>query len=243
MEITTDVRSSGVYVIGTVGMHRWTNSDGTWRAHGVHLALMDGPQRLAVCALEIAGTLAAEELGAAQAEAIEPWAATVRCLAIAAQLRQSLDTARGLLTKAELARGCGDPVDEGIAQELFTMATASELEEAGSGSDYKLAPLAQLIAHRLERLVGAELRKALALAPDPGRAPVHSAWALPGWPGTPRASLVQTLARGLLEGWADVRDLRDPLVTWAVHDAGLTRTEVQQTTSVSRTTINRLLER
>ena len=53
--------------------------------------------------------------------------------------------------------------------------------------------------------------------------------------------LAQAVARDLLVGWASVRDLRDPLITWAVTDAGVTRTEVQQTTSVSRSTINRLL--
>jgi hypothetical protein len=41
--------------------------------------------------------------------------------------------------------------------------------------------------------------------------------------------------------WADVLGLRTPLITWAARPAELIRTQVQQITSVSRTTINRLL--
>lgn len=59
--------------------------------------------------------------------------------------------------------------------------------------------------------------------------------------GTLGSSLAQGVARDLLAGWAAVRDLRDPLVTWAVDGAEVSRSEVQATTGISRSTINRLL--
>jgi hypothetical protein len=239
MDITTGVRDKGVYVIRTVGELQWPEGGGTWQAHGVRLDLMDGPRRLAVCKLEVPGTTAAEERGAAEAAAIEPWTRSLRYLTVVEQLRGDLDRARRLLAEAEASGHYG--LDESDAETLRAMALAEELQQADSDSSYKLVPLARLVVARLERLIGAGLQKALAFAPDPAEAPVHPAWELPGYAGMPGASLAQTLARGLLEAWAAVRDLRDPLVTWAVRDVGLTRTEVQQTTSVSRSTINRLL--
>ncbi|MGI5484831.1 hypothetical protein [Streptomyces lavendofoliae] len=219
MDITTQARDRGVYVIRTVGRQQWNDGDGTWQGHGVCLDLMDGPRRLAVSKLAIPGTVAAEKRGAAEAETIEPWARSVRYLAVAEQLRANLDSARRLLAEAEATGHYG--MDEADAEELRAKATAEELKQADSGSDYKLA---RLVVGRLERLVGAGPLKALAFAPDPAQAPVRPAWELPGWAGMPGASLAQTLARGLLEGWAVVREMRDPLVTWAVRDVRLTCT-------------------
>lgn len=239
MDITTGARDKGVYVIRTVGTQTW--AEDSVQAHGVRLELMDGLQALAVCKLEVAGTLAAEERGAEEAATIEPWTRTLRYLAVVKRLRGHLDSARRLLDEAEDAEEYGRPVDEVDAAALRAMATPAERGQADPGDDYDLAPLARLVVARLERQIDEGLRKALAFAPNPIQVPIHSAWELPGLGGMPGKSLAQEVARDLLSGWASVRDLRDLLITWAVKDASLTRTEVQQTTSVSRSTINRLL--
>jgi hypothetical protein len=239
MDITTGTRDKGVYVIRTVGTQTW--AEDSWQAHGVRLDLRDGLQPLAVCKLEVAGTTAAEERGAKEAEAIEPWTRTLRYLAVVRRLRDQLDSARSLLAEAEEAEEYGRPMEGFEASALRAMATPQEREQADPGDDYDLAPLAQLVVIRLERQIAEGTRKALAFAPDPAVAPIHPAWTLPGLAGMPGDSLAQDVARGLVAGWASVRDLRDPLITWAISDAGLTKTEVQQTTGVSRSTINRLL--
>ncbi|SOF02291.1 hypothetical protein SAMN05446589_9417 [Streptomyces sp. OV198] len=51
------------------------------------------------------------------------------------------------------------------------------------------------------------------------------------------------MTRELLSAWAGIRDLRGPLITWAVREAGMTRTDVHDITSVARGTINRLLRK
>ncbi|MGA5670032.1 hypothetical protein ACPCTG_31695 [Streptomyces pseudogriseolus] len=239
MDITTGPRDKGVYTIRTVGTQTWP--DESWQAHGVRLELMDGLQALAVCKLEVAGTLAAEERGAEEAAAIEPWTRTLRYLAVVRRLRSHLDSAHRLLDEAEDADEYGRPMDDVDSAALRAMATSQEREHNDHGDDYELLPLARTVVARLERQVDEGLRKAVAFAPDPSEAPIHPAWELPGLGGMPGGSLAQAVARDLLSGWASVRDLRDPLITWAVKDAELTRTEVQQTTSVSRSTINRLL--
>ncbi|MEU6603224.1 hypothetical protein [Streptomyces flaveolus] len=53
--------------------------------------------------------------------------------------------------------------------------------------------------------------------------------------------MAQTVARDLLTAWAQLRDLRDPLIIWAVNGAGLKQTEVNDTAHVSRSAIARLL--
>ncbi|MGV9226449.1 hypothetical protein ACWDPF_27695 [Streptomyces albogriseolus] len=239
MDITTGPRDKGVYTIRTVGTQTW--AEDSWQAHGVSLELMDGLQPLAVCKLEVAGTQAAEERGAEEAAALEPWTRTLRYLAVVQRLRSHLNSAHRLLEEAETADEYGRPMDEVDAAALRAMATSQEREQHDPGDDYELLPLARAVVARLERQVNEGLRKAVAFAPNPVEAPIHPAWQLPGLGGMPGGSLAQAVARDLLAGWASVRDLRDPLITWAVKDAELTRTEVQQTTSVSRSTINRLL--
>lgn len=240
MDITTGARDQGVYVIRTVGAQTW--AEDSMQAHGVRLELMDGLQPLALCKLQVPGTLAAEEQGTEEAAAIEPWTRTLRYLAVVKRLRGHLDSARHLLDETEGAAEYGRPVDEVDAAALRAMATSQERGQADSGDDYDLAPLARLITTRLEQQIGQGLRKALAFAPDPAETPIRPAWELPRLAaGMPGQSLARETARDLLAGWAAVRDLRDPLIRWAVRDAEVSRTEVQRTTSVARTTINRLL--
>lgn len=239
MDITAGAHDKGVYVIRTVGTQTWP--DESWQAHGVRLELMDGLQPLAVCKIEVAGTLDAEKRGTQEAERIEPWTRTLRYLAVVKRLRGHLGSAHRLLNEAEDADEYARPVDEVDAAALRAMATSEERAQADPGDDYNLTPLARLLVARLERQISDGLRRALAFAPDPADTPIHPAWELPGLGGMPGGSLAQAVARDLLAGWASVRDLRDPLITWAVQDAEVTRTEVQQATSVSRSTINRLL--
>lgn len=234
MDITTGARDKGAYVIRTVGDLKWPAGDGAWQAHGVRLDLMDGRKRLAVCRLEVPGTQAAEEAGEREAARIEPWARTLRYLAVVRDLRDTLAAVDSLtLRAADDAATFGGPSE--AADELLAYATQDEAD------DVRGAPLGRLIAGRLRRQIGEGLRRALAFAPDPAVHPIHPAWEQPALGILAGESLAQAVARDLLAGWAAVRDLRDPLITWAVQDAGVTRTEVQQTTSVSRSTINRLL--
>ncbi|MFD5491566.1 hypothetical protein ACFWH4_01160 [Streptomyces sp. NPDC127091] len=234
MDIATAPRDKGAYIIRTVGTQKWTEDTGTWQAHGVRLDLMDGYKRLAICKLEVPGTQNAEERGALEATRIEPWVRTLRHLAAVRDLRATLADVEDMTWRAaDDAATFGGPSD--AADELLAYATQDEADTTQG------APLGRVIADRLRRQIGEGLRRALAFAPDPAGDPIHPAWELPGLAGMPGGSLAQVVARDLLAAWADVRNLRDPLITWAVQSAGLTRTEVQQTTSVSRSTINRLL--
>ncbi|MBL3664476.1 hypothetical protein JL475_00250 [Streptomyces sp. M2CJ-2] len=234
MDIATAPRDKGVYVIRTVGTQKWTEDTGTWQAHGVRLDLMDGHKRLAICKLEVPGTQDAEERGTLEATRIEPWVRTLRYLSVVRDLRSTLAAVEDMTWRAaDDAATFGGPSD--AADELLAYATQDEADTLQG------APLGRAIADRLQRQIGEGLRRALAFAPDPASDPIHPAWEQPALLGQQGESLAQATARELLAGWAIGRDLRDPLITWAVQDAGLTRTEVQQTTSVSRSTINRLL--
>lgn len=255
MDITTEARAKGVYVIRTIGMQHWREGDGTWRAHGVRLQLMDGPTPLAVCALEVAGTLAAEERGEQEAQAIEPWVSPLRYLHVTNGLRSSLAAARRLLDEATYLAEEGGMLDRPDEEALYSMASEQEIADARavvrtqpvaglmvetSAAETDRA-LAATVVRRLTAQVDKGLRCTYAHAPDPAAHPIHPAWEVPGLAGTAGESLARRLARQMLAGWASARDGRDPLITWAVREAELTRTEVQQVTGVSRSTINRLL--
>lgn len=242
MDITTGARTAGLYVIQQIGMQQWTEDHGTWQAHGVHLQLMDGPKQLAVCKLEVPQRQA-EERALALAEEIEPWAEALRQLASVTDARAWLARLVPLMAAAGEAERNMWSLEDYIRDELVGYATPAEVEQAKAGDAYEWAgmPLARLIAARWRREVAARHRALLAAAPDVAAHPIHPAWEQPSLLGFTGASTAQAMARALLTAWAEARDLRDPLITWAVREAGLTRTEVQQTTSVSRSTINRLL--
>lgn len=242
MDITTGPRDKGSYVIRTTGMQKWPEGDGTWQAPGVRLDLMDGRRRLAVCTLEVPQS-DAEERGAFEAERIEPWVRTLRYLATVRDLRDTLAALESLILRAEEEQYGGWKATPETAEELLRYATQDEVDaaRAAGGIDPLGAALGRLVAARLGGQIAQGLRAGLAFAPDPTVVPIHPAWEQPGFAGMAGESTAQVVARDLLAAWADTRDLRDPLITWAVNDAGLTRSEVQQTTSVSRSTINRLL--
>lgn len=243
MDITSSPRGKGVYVIRAVGMQGWVEEHGNWKAHGVRLELMDGHKLVAVCKLEVPGTLDAEQRGAEEAERIEPWVRTLRYLATVRTLRADLQYVERLLAQAELDEPSNLPMLEDLRDELHAFADTSEIAEAQAVDHFDPlgAPLARIVAGRLRAQVSSGLQAALAFAPPVAECPIHPAWERVTVSGMPGASVAQEVARDLLAGWAAVRDLRDPLVTWAVQESGVTRSEVQEVTSISRSTINRLL--
>ncbi|MEU3290516.1 hypothetical protein [Streptomyces longwoodensis] len=122
-------------------------------------------ERLAVCKLEIPGTTAAEEQGAAEAAAIKPWTRSLRYLMVVEQLRGDLDRARRLLAEAEAEAAGHYGLDESDVEALRAMALAAELQQADSDSDYKLAPRGS----RQPLLQRAQLVLACLASPDEGR--------------------------------------------------------------------------
>lgn len=257
MDITTEPRDSGVYVIRRVGRQQWAEAGGTWQAHGVRLELMDGRATMATCTLEIAGTVAAKERGEDVAQAIEPWVPALRYLRVTDGLRRSLRHAQdyhaaALDAAAEMYRLEGYQRDG-----LYGMASQQEIDDAAaatrpaddfgllagsSGSAEQDIAVAAAVVQRLTSQVDRGLRGVYGRAPDPTAHPIHPAWELPQPArGATADSLTSYMARGMLAGWAAVRDGRDALITWAVQDGELTPTEVQRITSVSRSTIARLL--
>jgi hypothetical protein len=72
---------------------------------------------------------------------------------------------------------------------------------------------------------------------------INPAWEQPSPLLAFGVSTAQMMARELLAAWAGIRDLRGPLITWAVQEAGMTRTDVHHITSVARGRINRLLRK
>lgn len=242
MDIANSRRSSGVYIIRTVGMQGWDEGGRTVKAHGVRLELMDGPSLLAVCKLEVPGTEPAEERGVAEAERIAPWVTTLRRLEKARSLRARLRYVQSLIEQTE-GDGPHMPMLDHLKDELLAYAQQGEVEQANASNalDSLGLPLARLVAARLQREVNSAFMLALAVAPDVTASPIHPAWERPIAGGLPGAALAQETARDLLAGWTAARDLRDPLVTWSVEEAGITRTDVQAVTGISRSTINRLL--
>lgn len=242
MDITAEARAASLYVIQQTGMQQWTEDHGTWKAHGIRLELMDGPTRLAVCKLEVPQPQA-EERAQAVAEEIEPWAPALRELAGIAEIRSWQARLLPLMAMAQETEREMWALEDYARDELLGYATPDEIQQAKSSDAYEWAglPLARLIASRYRRELAMRHRALLAAAPDVTDHPIHPAWEQPPLFGVTGVSTAQVMARELLAGWAVVRDLRDPLITWAVRDAGVTRTQVQQTTGVSRSTINRLL--
>jgi hypothetical protein len=242
MDITTEARDTGLYIIQKTGMLQWAEEHGTWQAHGVRLDLMDGTRPLALCKLEVPPAKA-EERARAVADGIAPWVEALRRLAAVAEVRACLARLVPLMTAAEEAETNGWELEEYVQDELLGYATPQEVEQAKADGAFEWAgaPLAKLIASRWRQDLSVGLRALLAAAPDTASSPIHPAWEQPALLGVTGVSTAQTMARELLAAWAAVRDMRDPLISWAVRDASLTRTQVQQITSVSRTTINRLL--
>lgn len=236
MEITGGARDSGIYAIQSTGRQIWTENDGTWQAPGVQVSVMNGRTPLARLKAECPPQ-DADGLAAAVVAGIEPWTGTLRYLSAVRDLRTSLSTVERLQREAEdAAAWMEEETAADIASELARHAAATGTAQTCEG-----AALARLVAARLRGQITTGLRRALAVAPDPAEHPLHPAWEQPGPAGLPWDNLAPSVARDLLTAWAHNRELRDPLITWAVTSARLTRTDVQQVSGVSRSTINRLL--
>lgn len=242
MDITTTTRDQGIYVIRTVGKMTWPEGGGRWQGYGVRLVLMDGRKMLASCKLEVP-VGEAEDRGAGEAARIEPWVRTLRYLAVVRDLQFTQRAVASLSMRLDEEEAWSGEISPDLTDELFGYATQEEINAAqASGDPNSLSTeLVSRVADRYRHQIEQGLCAALAYAPDPRTNPIHPAWEQPPLGGVEGESTAQMTARNLLAAWAHVRDLRDPLITWAVQDAGLTRTLVQQVTSVSRATINRLL--
>lgn len=242
MDITTQPRSAGLYVIQHTGMQQWAEDHGTWKAHGVRLDLMDGTRPIALCKLEVPQPRA-DDRARSVAEEIEPWGQALLALAAVADARAQMTRLVTLTTAAMEADANGWPIEDYVQEDLLALAAEDEISEARKGDALEWAglPLARLITSRWRRELASRHLALLAAAPDVAAHPIHPAWEQPALYGVTGVSTAQVMARELLAAWAVARDLRDPLITWAVQQADVTRTQVQQITSVSRSTINRLL--
>ncbi|MGW0920050.1 hypothetical protein ACWD3J_13670 [Streptomyces sp. NPDC002755] len=243
MDITTEGRASGLYVIQQTGMQKWADGGQVWQAHGVRLDLMDGTRHLALCKIE-APQHEADKRARTVADGIEPWAPALLWLIEVRQARSQMTQLITLTSSAAEADEQGWPVEEYVRDHLAALATPDEIAEArrSPALEWEGLPLARIITPRLRSALTARHLALLAAAPDVTTHPIHPAWEQPSalWLVS-GVSTAQTMASELLAAWAAARDLRDPLITWAVRDAEVTRTQVQQTTGVSRSTINRLL--
>ncbi|MET9107402.1 hypothetical protein [Streptomyces zhihengii] len=237
MDITSGTRDKGVYVICSVGKKHPEHHSGC-AAYGVRLELQDGKSPLAVCELTGQDAREVEEQGTQEAHGIEPWVRCLLHLATVGRLRSTVGFVQTLGSQAQRDEPHGVPLLEHLQDQLIDLATAQERSQALHSS----AALASLIETRLSHRINASLGRALAYAPDPHMHPIHPSWELPGFAGVPGSNLARQVAQDLLAGWRSLRSLRDPLVTWAVHEAGLTRSAAQSLTTLSRTTINRLLD-
>lgn len=242
MDITTSIRATGIYTIQTTGPQQWPSEHDTsvWQAPGVRLDLMDGRHLLAVCKLECPPR-DADELAARTTAGIEPWVPVLRHhLPPITTLREDLARVSPLMDEVRAYAQIGYPEAPGVIDQILPYATDEEIASATLRGDAEPlgVPLAEQVITRLRRSIQAGLRILLAHAPDPVAHPLHPAWQQPGRGCEVTA---QAVARELLAAWADIRASRDSLFTWAIGDAGLTRSEVQRTTGVARTTIDRML--
>ncbi|MFB8441207.1 hypothetical protein ACFC7A_19395 [Streptomyces niveus] len=233
----------GVYLTQYTGRQQWPaeHDVSAWQAPGVRLTLMDGPRTLAVCKLECA-PVDADDLAAQFAGDIEPWVKTLRYLVVVGRLRSDLGAVKRLSYEAEEA-GWDESEADTVTDRLLPYATDADVAAAQAGDHLRPlgAPLAELVAARLRAQIMKGLRRLLASAPDVTEYPIHPVWRRQEAGFIEGKRMDQVVARNLLAGWAAVQGLRDPLITWAVQGAELSRTEVQQLTGVSRSTTNRLL--
>ncbi|MET9728453.1 hypothetical protein [Streptomyces zaomyceticus] len=249
----THIRSEGVYAILGTGRLTWDDSQkgdwepSTWQAHGALIHLMEGRTLIAACKLEVPPT-DADERATAAAREIEPWAETLLHLAAARRLRDELLSAdrlrNELLTELEYEELPSDDLMERMTRHSTrddVLVVQAELGAAKPQEGAHYVRLMEVIADRYRREIARAQRIALAHAPDFATHPIHPAWVLPASLSQEEEGLAQVVAQELLVGWRGVQGLRDSLVTWSIHEVGLTRGRVQEISSVSRTTINRLL--
>ncbi|TRV71241.1 hypothetical protein FKN01_32020 [Streptomyces sp. 130] len=244
MEVTTEARETGVYGLLSVGMQQWrVDADSAWQAPGLRLEVRAGREALAVIKLECSAGEAEETAQECAAE-IEPWVRTLRYLSVTDSLKTNLSMVQSTIEQArEEQEGWGrleaDTVD-------FILGWAREDEFDRSQDLVGVYGLGLQVLRRIEarfaRQVAEGRRRALAHAPATFDG-LHELWERPpsGYRPLGPHSLPQWVAAELLTGWALTRDQRDPLLTWAVKGAKLSRSEVQRITSVSRSTINRII--
>jgi hypothetical protein len=233
-----------LHFVQQIGIQQWADDHGTWQAHGVRLDLMDGPRRLTLCKLEVPQRQA-EEWSRMAAQELESWAQALRELASVSDARGQLAQLVPVKVEAEDAGQNGWEAQDHVSGGLLGHATPAELGQVKSGDTSELAgtPLASLSAAHWRGELASRHRALLAAAPDVTAHSINPAWEQPSPLLAFGVSTAQMMARELLAAWAGIRDLRGPLITWAVQEAGMTRTDVHHITSVARGRINRLLRK
>jgi hypothetical protein len=205
MDITTEARTRGWYVLQHTGMQQWAEDHATWKAHGIRLDLMHGTRRVATATLEVSQQLAVDR-AIAVAEEIEPWASALLRMAAVWETKGQLTRLVTLMASASEAEQQHMPLEETVAEELLAYATPTEIEQARATPSiaWEGVPLARLIAARLRRDLLTRRLALLAAAPDLAEAPCsfHPAWELlTTLYLTPGLSAPETMARELLAAW------------------------------------------
>ncbi|MCB5181505.1 hypothetical protein [Streptomyces antimicrobicus] len=254
-------RDEGLYLSARHGRITWQEGGGTWQATGATVWLMDGRLPLATHEIESPNRMDSEEWWEKQRDQIAPWARALRPLARLTGPRQAADAmqrARGSLEDGRLSGFTSieeELVDEIKAQALPEEIDAVRAETTTTESVLGLPPVepdpiafwsavAHRVISRLNRTITDYQRVALTLAPD---IEVHGA-ALRGWQCPRRtygwgdgASLATAVAQELLAGWAAVHSQRDPLLTWSIQCANVSKARAHALTGLSRATIDRVL--
>lgn len=241
-------RSEGTYALLYTGRLTWSEAAGTWQAYGAEVHLMDGRRMLAICKLEVPQH-SAQERGTTVAQEMTPWVETLRHVATASDLRDRISSAERMMGELKEELQWEDLPSELLIQSLSALCTSEDAlvvqTEFGSVKPLRgvhYVRMLEVATERYQRAVEKELRLALAHAPSLEDSPIHPAWEQkPPFADTPGASTAQTVAQELLTAWKSLNRFRDPLITWAVQSAGVTKSAVQRTSGASRTTIDRLL--
>ncbi|MFJ3762977.1 hypothetical protein [Streptomyces sp. NPDC090080] len=243
MDLETQPQAYGFYVTQQTSTQQSSIDHGTCQAHAVLLNFMNGPQCLALRRLEVP----AGEANNHAREAIEeivPWGPALAQLAVVLKTKSARAQMATLLTAVREAAAGDKPLHENVREGLIARASAQEIELAKASGEpaWDGMHLARLIAMRLRRDLTESHLALLAAAPEVNDYPLHTTWELPPEKQSlPGLSAAHNMARELLAAWSLARDLRDPLITWAVTSANVTRTDAQRITSISCTTMNRLL--
>ncbi|MFI1796593.1 hypothetical protein ACH427_04435 [Streptomyces sp. NPDC020379] len=253
-------RDEGLYLSARHGRITWREGAGTWQATGATVWLMDGRRPLATHEIESPNRMDSKAWWEEKRDQITPWARTLRPLARLTDPRQAAEAMQR--TKDSLQElGAFSSLGEDLINEIEAAALPEEIDAARAEvptgpSVLGLPPvpqdpiafgsgLARRIISRLTQTVADYQRVALTLAPDiEAHGADLSGWGCPrqtyGWHGD-GTSLATVVAQELLAGWAAVNSLRNPLLTWSVQSAKVSKARAHELTGLSRATIDRVL--
>ncbi|MER7688813.1 hypothetical protein [Streptomyces sp. NPDC097610] len=254
-------RDEGLYLSARHGRITWQEGGGTWQATGATVWLMDGRRPLATHEIESPNRVDSEAWWENKRGQITPWARTLRPLAQLTGPRQAAEAMQRTKDRLQEGQQWGFSSIEEEVEEIEAAALPEEIDavraEVPTGPSVLGLPpvppdpitfwsaVARRIISRLAKTVADYQRVALTLAPDiEAHGADLSGWECPrhtyGWHGD-GASLATVVAQELLAGWAAVNSLRDPLLTWSIQSAKVSKVRAHELTGLSRTTIDRVL--